>query len=122
MHRVIRIGIPALIAGITFVACATTGGTTASPAPSAATQSSVTIKGFAFAPTTLTVAKGTKVTFDNQDTSAHTVTSGANRTKDNVFDNEVAPSAQTSITFDKTGTFAYFCRFHAGMTATVVVN
>jgi manganese oxidase len=123
VHRIIRIVIPALIAGVTFVACASTGGASGSPAPTAAAaESKVTIKGFKFDPVTLTVAKGTKVTFDNQDTAAHTVTSGANRTKDNTFDNDVAAGAQTTITFDKSGTFAYFCRFHATMTATVVVN
>ena len=71
---------------------------------------------------TLTVSKGTVVTFTNEDSTTHTVTSGANRTKDGKFDTQVSGSNETQITFDTAGTFAYFCSFHSGMVATVVVN
>ena len=126
MRLIIRLGIPTLIAGLTFVACASTAGSGTSPAPAtsaaAAKTANVTIKGFAFSPATLTVSKGTKVTFDNQDSTTHTVTSGANRTKDGKFDTQVSGGTQTEITFDTAGTFAYFCSFHANMVATVTVN
>ena len=126
MRLAFRLGIPTLIAGLTFVACASTAGsgTSAPPATSAAATktATVTIKGFAFSPATLTVAKGTAVTFTNQDSTTHTVSSGANRTKDGKFDQQVAGSNETTITFDTAGTFAYFCSFHQNMVATVVVN
>lgn len=131
MRLFIRLGIPTLIAGLTFVACASTGpGTSPAPATSTAAATSaaaaktakVTIKGFAFSPATLTVAKGTKVTFENQDSATHTVSSGANRTKDGKFDAQLSGGTETSITFDTAGTFAYFCSFHQSMTATIVVN
>lgn len=125
MRLLIRLGIPTLLAGLTFVACASTGsGTTPAPATSAAAAktANVTIKGFAFSPATLTVSKGTKVTFDNQDSATHTVTSGASRTGDGKFDTQVSGGTQTEITFDTTGTFAYFCKLHSSMVATVVVN
>ena len=126
MRLIIRLGIPTLIAGLTFVACASTAGSGTSPAPAtstaAAKSTNVTIKGFAFSPATLTVSKGTKVTFDNQDSAAHTVSSGANRTKDGKFDAQVSGGTQTELTFDTVGTFVYFCQFHASMVATVIVN
>ncbi len=127
MRLALRLGIPTLIAGLTFVACASTAGSgsSAAPATSAAAApktAAVTIKGFAFSPATLTIAKGTVVTFTNQDSTTHTVSSGANRTKDGKFDAQVAGSNETQITFDTAGTFAYFCSFHQSMVATVVVN
>ena len=126
MRLFIRLGIPTLIAGLTFVACASTGGSGTSPAPAtsaaAAKTANVTMKGFAFSPATLTVSKGTKVTFDNQDSTTHTVTSGASRTKDGKFDTQVSGGTQTEMTFDTAGTFVYFCQFHSSMVATVVVN
>ena len=126
MRLFILLGIPTLIAGLTFVACASTGGSGTSPAPAtsaaAAKTANVTMKGFAFSPATLTVSKGTKVTFDNQDSTTHTVTSGASRTKDGKFDTQVSGGTQTEMTFDTAGTFVYFCQFHSSMVATVVVN
>jgi len=126
MRLIIRLGIPTLIAGLTFVACASTAGSGTSPAPAtsaaAAKTANVTIKGFAFSPATLTVSKGTKVTFDNQDSTTHTVTSGASRTKDGKFDTQISGGTQTEMTFDTAGTFVYFCQFHASMVATVIVN
>ena len=126
MRLAVRLGIPTLIAGLTFVACASTAGSGNSAAPAtsapAAKTASVTIKGFAFSPAALTIAKGTVVTFTNQDSTTHTVSSGANRTKDGKFDTQVSGGTETTITFDAAGTFAYFCQFHQGMVATVVVN
>ena len=131
MRHVLRTLIPTLIAGITFVACASTAGSGASNAPAAsnaprataaAKQVTVTIKGFAFSPATITVTKGATVTWSNQDSTTHTVTSGANRAKDGTFDAQISGGNETQIAFDKTGTFAYFCQFHQGMVATVIVN
>ena len=127
MGLLLRLAIPTVVAGITFVACASTAGSGSSAAPAtsaaaAAKTATVTMKGFAFSPATLTIAKGTVVTFTNQDSTTHTVSSGASRTKDGKFDQQVAGSNETTITFDTAGTFAYFCSFHQSMVATVVVN
>lgn len=119
MRHVLRIAIPTLIAGVTFVACATTA-PTASPA--AAKSAAVTIKGFAFSPATLTINKGTVVTFTNQDSTTHTVTSGTSRTKDGKFDQQISGGNEGTVTFDTVGTFAYFCQIHSTMAATVVVK
>ena len=118
MRLAIRLAIPALIAGVTLVACAST----ATPAASAPPKATVNIKGFAFSPVTLEIAKGTVVTWHNQDSTTHTLTSGANRTKDGKFDKQLSGDAEDSVTFDTAGTLDYFCSFHSSMNAKVVVK
>ncbi len=128
MRLFLRLAIPTLIAGLTFVACAgtTPAGSGASSAPTAsaaaAKSAAVTIKGFAFSPATLNVDKGTTVTFTNNDSATHTVTSGANRTKDGKFDQELSGGTEATVTFDNVGTFEYFCSFHSSLKGTVVVK
>lgn len=126
MRLVVRLVIPAAFAALTFVACAAnTAAPTTAPAASAAAggvKAAVNIKGFAYSPATLTVAKGTVVTFTNGDSVAHTVTSGANRTKDGKFDQSVAGGESTTITFDTPGTYEYFCTIHSSMKATIIVQ
>jgi plastocyanin len=50
------------------------------------------------------------------------VSSGASRTKDGKFDQQLSGTAETVIAFDTAGTFEYFCQFHSSMSATVVVK
>lgn len=119
MRLALRLGIGALIAALTFIACSTAPAGASGGGSKVAT---VTIKGFAFSPGTLTVDKGTAVTFTNQDTTNHTVSSGASRTKDGKFDQTLSGGTETTITFDTAGTFAYFCNIHASMSGTVVVK
>ena len=126
MRLALRLAIPTLIAGVTLVACAGTAGSgaTAAPAASAAggKTAAVQIKGLAFSPATLTVDKGTVVTITNNDGTTHTFTSGANRTKDGKFDQQISSSAEGTVTFDTVGTFDYFCQIHSSMKGTVVVK
>ncbi len=127
MRLVLRLALPAVIAGLTLFACGSTAGSgaTAAPAtsaPAASKTAAVTIKGFAFSPATLTVDKGTVVTFTNNDSATHTVSSGANRAKDGKFDQSLSGGNETTITFDTSGTVEYFCNIHSSMKATVVVK
>lgn len=127
MRLVLRLAIPSAIAALTFVACASTGGTPAASAAAtsavpAAQAKTVTIKGFAFSPSTLNVSKGTKVTVSNQDSATHTFTSGANRTKDGKIDQQITGSNEATVTFDTPGTFDIFCQFHSSMKMTVTVQ
>lgn len=121
MRLALRLVIPAAFAALTFVACASTSSN--APATSAAAETkTVTIKGFAFSPATLSVAKGTKVRFDNQDSASHTVTSGANRTKDGKFDQQLSGGNETTITFDTPGTYEIFCSIHSSMKMSITVQ
>lgn len=122
MRLALRLAIPTVIAGLTFIACASTSSSAPSAASEAPKGGAVAIKGFAFGPATLTVAKGTKVTFTNNDSTTHTVTSGANRTKDGKFDQSLDANATTTITFDTPGTFEYFCTLHSSMKGTITVQ
>jgi plastocyanin len=89
-----------------------------SAAPAAAKAASVDTKDFAYAPATLTVAAGQKVTFKNSDAIAHTVTAD-----DKSFDSgNMDGGASWSHVFDKAGTFKYTCAYHAYMHGTVVVK
>jgi plastocyanin len=81
---------------------------------------SVTIKNFAFAPAALTVKAGTKVTWTNQDSDAHTVTSQNNTGP--LASAALSTGQSYSYTFTKPGTYSYLCTIHPFMTATVTVT
>jgi plastocyanin len=90
---------------------------TAAPASAPATME-VKIDNFSFGPTMITVAVGTTVTWTNRDDIPHTVVS-----TDGVFKSKVMDTDEKfSFTFNKAGTFAYFCSIHPKMTGTVVVQ
>src|SRR5580692_1357106 len=86
----------------------------------AAAPDTVTIANFAFSPTPLTVAPGTKVTWNNKDEEPHTVTSadGGKTFKSDALDTD----DKFSFTFDKPGTYKYFCSIHPHMVGTIVVK
>lgn len=113
------------IGGVWFVVQPVAMGTpqaspAASPASAAssATAMKVQIKSFAFNPGTLSVAVGTKVTWTNDDSVAHTVTAN-----DGSFDSgQLQPGNTFSHTFSKAGTIAYHCNNHPSMTATIIVK
>ena len=114
-----------VMALIAVTACSNSAGSAAptaatSPAPAAPAggAGAVTIKDFAFNPATTTAAAGSKVTWTNSDTTAHTVT----------FDDGSADSGNIAVgaTFDHTfataGTFPYHCTIHSQMHGSVTVS
>ncbi len=82
-------------------------------------SNSVTISGFAFSPTKLTVKKGATVTWTNKDSTAHTVTSDGGGMLDS---GTLDQGEMYTMTFDAAGTFAYHCELHPNMKATIVVT
>lgn len=80
----------------------------------------VAIKNFAFSPATLKVAAGTTVTWTNEDTDAHTVTSSSSGGP--LRSSALATHDTYRYTFTKPGTYAYLCTIHPFMTATVEVT
>lgn len=103
----------------TTVTTSAAGETTTSVAASA--TASVPIRSFVYVPPTLTVKPGTRVTWTNEDSAMHTVTSGANRTPDGKFDARLEQGETFSFTFDSPGTYEYYCKPHTNMVAKVVV-
>jgi plastocyanin len=91
------------------------GARPATPAGGAA-GGTVRMAGLAFAPGTLTVARGSTVVFDNDDTAPHTVTARSGGVDSGVLD----PGRQFSVTVS--GGFDYFCSIHPSMTAKIVVT
>jgi plastocyanin len=91
------------------------------PAQIAAVQpGAVTIDNFAFAPALLIIAPGTKVTWTNKDEEPHTVVSadGGQTFKSPALDTD----DKFSFTFDKPGSYKYFCSIHSHMVGTIVVK
>ena len=85
-------------------------------AAGAAAGGTVRMAGLAFAPGTLTVAKGSTVVFDNDDTAPHTVMARSGGVDSGVLD----PGKQFSVTV--TDGFDYFCSIHPSMTAKIAVT
>ena len=75
----------------------------------------ITIKNFSFNPTTTTVKVGQKVTWTNQDSTAHNVTGGP------MTSPTLGQGKSYSFTPKKAGTISYVCTFHANMKATLKV-
>jgi len=90
--------------------------TTAS-AKAAGTQ--VEIRNFAFAPSTMTVAVGTRVVWTNRDEEPHVITSAGKQFAS-------SPALDTTdtyaVTFSKPGTYAYYCSIHPMMVGTIIVQ
>lgn len=77
-----------------------------------------------FIPDEVTVDVGGEVTWTNDDTAAHTVTSGTpSDGPDGTFDSSLITAGKTfSFTFEEAGTYNYFCQVHPWMTGSVVVQ
>ena len=77
-----------------------------------------------YLPSEVTVAVGATVTWSNDDTAAHTVTSGnVNAGPTGVFDSGLFMSGATfEFTFDEVGNYDYFCMVHPWMTGIVHVE
>ena|SRR6266576_3667207 len=78
----------------------------------------VKIDNFVFGPQTLTVPVGATVTWTNKDDIPHTTVSTDGVFKSKVMDTE----DKFSYTFDKAGTYSYYCTIHPKMTGKVVVQ
>lgn len=86
---------------------------------SSGSTSEISIVNYSFSPDTLTIKTGTTVTWTNQDSVVHTVTSDTG-----LFDSGSLEKGKTfSYTFSTAGTFAYHCAPHqAKMIGTIVVT
>jgi plastocyanin len=78
----------------------------------------VGIDNFKFAPTPLTVEKGTEVTWVNHDDIPHSIVVNALGVHSKAMDTD----GKFTYTFDKSGTFFYVCGLHPFMQAKVVVK
>jgi plastocyanin len=105
----------ALAAGAVAIGLARVAGVRAGGA-----EAGIGIDNFSFTPAKLTVASGTKVTWTNHDDIPHTATS-ANPPR-LYHSGPLDTDDSFSFTFDKPGTYTYFCALHPHMQGTVVVT
>lgn len=76
-----------------------------------------------YTPSEITVDVGKTVTWLNDDSGLHTVTSGYYDTPDGMFDSgHIDPETTFSYAFEKAGSFHYFCNLHPWMEGTVIVK
>jgi plastocyanin len=104
-----------------FISCSSSSNPTSSngggnpmPGPNA-----VSIVNFAFSPSNLPIKTGTKVTWTNNGSVSHTVTS------DNgafTSSGSISPGSIYEVTFSSAGTFHYHCSIHPSMTGTITVT
>lgn len=85
-------------------------------AAGAPTSNAVTIQGMRFAPGNLTVAKGTQVTWVNNDRMPHNIVGQGFRSSN------LSQGQSFSHTFSEAGTYTYQCSLHPGMTGTITVE
>ena len=77
-----------------------------------------------YVPTSVSINTGDIVSWSNDDTAAHTVTSGTPvGGPDGVFDSSLFMAEATfDVTFDNPGSYDYFCMVHPWMVGKVQVN
>ena len=83
----------------------------------------VEIRTFQFAPDTVKVGVGTKVTWINRDDIEHTVTTGTPDGRDGTLDAVLrAKGDSVSRTFERAGTWTWFCDRHQFMRGVITVT
>ena len=78
----------------------------------------VRVDNFTFTPETLTVAVNKPVTWVNKDDIPHVIASTDGLFKSKALDTD----QQYSFTFNKAGTYPYFCAIHPKMVGKIVVH
>jgi len=81
------------------------------------------IEDVCYIPSDIVVEKGGSVTWLNEDSSFHTVTSGFYGEPTDLFDSGyLDPYEYYTLSFDEIGTYDYFCTLHPWMMAQVIVE
>ncbi len=76
-----------------------------------------------YVPNELTINSGESVTWINDDSAFHTVTSGYYDEFDGLFDSQqLDPSQKFSHEFSEPGQFQYYCKLHPWMEGKIIVN
>jgi plastocyanin len=104
---------------LTIVAAALAAAAPAVTAAAGAAKT-VTLKDIAFSPRSLTISRGSTVTFAfRDDGTTHNVTSTAGRRLQTIGNRS---SGSVRRTFRRAGTYRYACTLHPGMTGRITVR
>ncbi len=93
-------------------------GMSTSTAPAQTAPNTIAIANYTFAPSSMTVTKGTIVTWQNDDGVGHSATSDVGRWDTRI----IPPGGSATVKFDTAGTFAYHCSVHPMMKASITVQ
>ena len=86
-----------------------------STTPTKVGEATVNMIGTSFSPDTITVKKGSTVTWEDESGIVHTVTGFG-------VDKRISGGGSFSNTFDEPGTYDYECTIHPGMTGKIIVT
>ena len=76
-----------------------------------------------YIPSLIIIEKGKQVTWVNEDSAFHSITSGYYDTPTDLFDSgHLDPFESYTLTFDEAGTYDYFCTLHPWMKGQVIVE
>ena len=76
-----------------------------------------------YIPSIITIESGEEVTWINEDSAFHSVTSGFYDTPSDLFDSGyLDPSESFTFTFNESGRYDYFCTLHPWMYGQVIVE
>ena len=76
-----------------------------------------------YIPSLIVIEKGKQVTWVNEDSAFHSITSGYYGAPTELFDSgHLDPFESYTLTFDETGTYDYFCTLHPWMKGQVIVE
>jgi plastocyanin len=91
------------------------------PNPGTPPANTFLMSNMSFSPTSMTVAKGTTVTWHNSDAIVHTSTSDSTGLWDT---GDIAGGTGKATTFNSVGTFHFHCKYHRsmGMVGTIMVQ
>ena len=107
----LALAIPCILLAAAFTRAAT-------DSKQSAKETRIEIKDFSFQPKLVTVPVGARVVWVNKDEEPHTIVS-----TDKTFLSKALDTDDTfAFTFDKPGTYEYFCSVHPRMTAKIVVT
>jgi|TARA_B100001105_G_scaffold154801_1_gene124330 plastocyanin len=81
------------------------------------------IEDICYIPSSIVTEKGKSITWVNEDSSFHTVTSGFYGEPTGLFDSGyLDPYQSFTLSFDESGTYDYFCTLHPWMKAQIIVE
>ena len=89
-------------------------------APECVVPNEVIIKDFAFSPSELTVSKGSRVIWRNEDSVKHTVTFDQNQFY--FINYPLQPGQEASDYFNYAGEYNYHCSIHTSMKGKIIVK
>ena len=100
-----------LLAAIAFIGCSKSE-------PAVGNTSEIRITATGFSNTSVTIASGTSVTWVNDDTQVHTVTTDDGR----IDSGDITAGQRFTYTFIQPGTYSYACKYHPLIKGVVIVT